>query len=288
MLIDTPSSVCGKHLSVLKETSYNPSLHFSLDDNPLALVGDSGLESGPAVSMTRIAESRKNVTEESVNQAPANVSKLEIAAFKRVMWQWQETNEVGAQNSSKAPKESTAGVVEYYSFPRLNEGNGSSVTKPLHCTCGHFSFHSEADLQKHKLEHHQVQWRCSASYILLENRSVARCGETFSKESEFREHMQGHGIWEKASQDQAVRDWLVQDKDLSVRFENHHEVELPPLPPKLELDLPLEESFLERRRRHEKNEYSLAWRLSKEPDDTDSLEKTNEDYDDEITRAQSR
>ena len=129
MLIDTPSSVCGKRLSVLKETSHNP----------------------PKISLAHIAEGVKNVTEESVNMTLANVYKLEIAAFKRVMWQWRETNESGPQKASKEPKEFTTNIPADSggSFGTTNEEDDHSLMKPLHCTCGRFSSRSEADLQKH-------------------------------------------------------------------------------------------------------------------------------------------
>jgi hypothetical protein len=259
MVTDTLSSVCGKHLSVLKEISHNPSLtSHSTITRKVALQDwvDRGLESNPRISLAHIAESKKNVTEESVNVTPANVSKLEIAAFKRVMWQWQETNEAAPQKASKEPKEFTTNIPADSgdSFGTTNEEDHHSLVNPLHCTCGRSSSRSEAELQKHKLDHHQVQWRCSVSCILVEDDSVAPCGETFSKESEFGYHMAGHGIWEKTSQDQAVRDLRVQDEDLLVQFENHNEVESPPLPPKLELDPPLVESFLQRRKRHGRNE----------------------------------
>jgi hypothetical protein len=110
MLTDMPNSVCRKHLSVLKETSYNPSPHFSLDNNPAALVGARELEFGPKMSIDHIAEGGQNVIKESMN--PANVSKLEIAAFKRVMWQSQETSEAGPKKASKEPKEFTADIPE--------------------------------------------------------------------------------------------------------------------------------------------------------------------------------
>jgi hypothetical protein len=60
--------------------------------------------------LAHAAESGKNVTEESVNVTPAKVSKQEIAAFKRVIWQWQETNEAGPQKASKEPKEFTTNI----------------------------------------------------------------------------------------------------------------------------------------------------------------------------------
>jgi hypothetical protein len=47
MLIEMSSPVCGKHLSVLKETSYNPNLQFLLDGNPPELVGDTKLQLSP-------------------------------------------------------------------------------------------------------------------------------------------------------------------------------------------------------------------------------------------------
>jgi hypothetical protein len=77
-----------------------------------------------------------------------------------------------------------------------NEEDDHSLMKPLHCTCGRFSSCSEADLQKHKLENHEVLWRCSMNFRFLEDDSVGLCGKTFKKESEFREHMKGHGTWE--------------------------------------------------------------------------------------------
>jgi len=118
MLIITLSPVCGKHLSVLKETWYNQDLHFSLDSNPPALVGGTGLDSDPRISMIVDSlnmnfENSKNVTEENANQAPADVTELEIAAFKRVIWKWQEANEFTAKRKpyDPAPKPAKKGVM---------------------------------------------------------------------------------------------------------------------------------------------------------------------------------
>jgi hypothetical protein len=282
MLIEMSSPVCGKHLSVLKETSYNLNLHFLLDDNSPELVGDTRLQLRPVISIAVGSrnvnpESGKSVVEETTNPSPPNATLLEIAAFKRVMWQWQETNEAGPQKGSKELNGSTADVVEDIggSFPRADKGRRHFSTKPLHCTCGHFSFRSAADLQKHRLECHKVQWRCSLNSF--EHGVEVQCGVIFNKESEFREHIRGrsHAIWGKSTTEKLVRDFLVQDDRFSVRFNDHHEVESLQLPPKHGVDLPLVDSFLERRKRHEKNEYFGG--ISEESDDIDSLDEFTED-----------
>jgi hypothetical protein len=198
------------------------------------------------------------------------VTLLEIAAFKRVVWQWQETNDAWPQKGSKELNGPTARLVEGRggSFPRVNK-RCHSLTKPLYCTCGNFGFHSATDLQN-TVEYHKVQWRCSL--YSFEHGVEVQYAVIFNTVSEFREHIKGrsHAIWSETTTERIVRDSRVQSDGFSVWFKDHHEVESLQLHLKQGLNLPLVETFLQRRKRQERNEY--FGRISEESDDMNSLD----------------